>query len=335
MIKSYLLPIIVNERQIEPAVIKKVNPFVSVKFGDVQLLDIMNFLGGATSLDSFLKAYKTEETKGFFPYEWVDNPEKLNNKELPPYDSFFSKLRNINPLEQKEYNDFGNLTTSGLSSYQAVCMLRLNKIPPTGDENYAYLRSIWVSEGMKSFKDFLMWYNNKHVVPTLEAMQKMTEFYRQNEIDMLKLGYTSPNLANICLHKSTDSKFYPFTESDKDLLEKIREDMVVGPSIVLTRKAVVDETLIRKSTNLCKWIDGIDASQLYPYSMCQPMPTGLYTKWNYDSESQNFMARQNKTRSFENMVLYYFQQTCPECRIESNVTTGRQKKIDCFSVNGV
>ena len=61
-----------------------------------------------------------------------------------------------------------------------------------------------------------------------------------------------PNLAQICLHNSTDSKFCPFTESDKDLLEKIREDMVGGPSIVFTRKAVVDETFIRKSSNLCK-----------------------------------------------------------------------------------
>ena len=115
----------------------------------------------------------------------------------------------------------------------------------------------------------------------------------------------------------------------------MREDMVGGPSIVFTRKAVVDETFIRKSTNLCQSIVGIDASQLYPYSMCQPMPTGLYTRWNYDSESQKFMPRQNKTRSFENMVSSYFQQTRPECRIESNVTTGRQKKIDCFSVDGI
>ena len=151
-----------------------------------------------------------------------------------------------------------------------------------------------------------MWYNNKDVVPTLEAMQKKFEFYHQKQIDMLKLGFTLPNLANICLHKSTDSKFYPFCESDKDLLEKICEDMVVGPSIVFTRKVVVDETFVRKSTNLCKSIVGIDASQLYPHSMCQPMPTRLYTKWNCDCESQKFMPRQNKTRSFENMVLLFF-----------------------------
>ena len=121
-----------------------------------------------------------------------------------------------------------------------------------------------MSEGMKSFKDFLMWYNNKDVVPTPEAMQKTIEFYHQKEIDMLKLGCTLPNLANICLHKSTDSKFYPLTESDKDLLEKIREDMVGGPSIIFTRKAVVDETFIRKSTKLCRSIIGKDASQLNP-----------------------------------------------------------------------
>ena len=112
--------------------------------------------------------------------------------------------------------------------------------------------------------------------------------------------------------------------------------MVGGPSIVLTRKALIDETFIRKSTNLCESIFGIDASQLYPYSMCQPMPTGLYTRWNYDTESQKFMPRQNKrTRSLENMVFSYFQQTRPECKIKSNVTTGRQKKIPCFSVDGI
>ena len=123
LIKSFfLLPTFVNERDIEPTVIKKANQFVSFKFGDIQLLDIMNFFGGATSLDSFLKAYRTKETKGFFPYEWFVCPEKLTHKELPPYDSFFSILRNSNPLE-KDYNDFQNLVNSGLTTEQAVAKL--------------------------------------------------------------------------------------------------------------------------------------------------------------------------------------------------------------------
>ena len=67
LIKSYLLPIPVIERDLEPTVIKKAYQFVSFKFGDIYLLDILNFLGGATSLDSSLKDYKTKETKSFFP----------------------------------------------------------------------------------------------------------------------------------------------------------------------------------------------------------------------------------------------------------------------------
>ena len=97
--KSYLLPALVNERTIEPTVIKKANQFISFKFGDIQLLDIMKICGGATSLDSFLKAYKTSETKEFFHYELFDHPDKMQNTELPPHDAFYRELRSCNVLD--------------------------------------------------------------------------------------------------------------------------------------------------------------------------------------------------------------------------------------------
>ena len=74
LIKSYSLPILIIERIMEPTVIKKASQFVSSKFGDVKLVEIMNFLGGAINLDSFPKAYKTSETKRFFPYKWFNCP---------------------------------------------------------------------------------------------------------------------------------------------------------------------------------------------------------------------------------------------------------------------
>ena len=58
LIKSYLLPILTNERNMEPTVIKKANQFVSFKFGDVQLLDIMNFLVEQQALTRFLRLTK-------------------------------------------------------------------------------------------------------------------------------------------------------------------------------------------------------------------------------------------------------------------------------------
>ena len=84
LIKSYLVPILVNERDIEPTVVKKANQFVFSKFGDIQLVDIMKLLGGATNLGSFLKAYKTKETKGFFPYKWMIVQRKWKIKSFLP-----------------------------------------------------------------------------------------------------------------------------------------------------------------------------------------------------------------------------------------------------------
>ena len=51
----------------EPTVIRKVNQLVSFKFGDVQLRGIMNFLRGATRLDSFSKFIKHQKIKASFP----------------------------------------------------------------------------------------------------------------------------------------------------------------------------------------------------------------------------------------------------------------------------
>ena len=68
--------------------------------------------------------------------------------------------------------------------------------------------------------------------------------------------------------------------------------------------------------------------------MCQPLPTGLYSRWEYDSETKSLTARLNKSRSSEKMVLLCFQNSRPDCKIERNNTTGGKKKIDCFSVDG-
>ena len=106
--KTSLLPIRINEKNMEPTVIEKANQFVFYKVFDAQLLDIMKFIGRTTNLDSFVKAYKTSETKSFFLYEWLDCPQKMNESELPPYEAFFRKLRKVNPLE-KDCSDYQKL----------------------------------------------------------------------------------------------------------------------------------------------------------------------------------------------------------------------------------
>ena len=150
------------------------------------------------------------------------------------------------------------------------------------------------------------------------------EFYHNKGIDMLKLGCTLPNLANICLHKSTNHKFFPFVEADKNLHDKIRVEMTDGPSTVFTRKAVVDQTFIRNSENLCKSIVGIDASQLYPFSMCQEMPTGLYTRWELDTDSQKIRARTNRSRTW---LCHIFNHNVPKVQLRATTQPENRRLI--------
>ena len=72
----------------------------------------MKFLGGATTLYSFLKAYKASETKKFFPMSGLITQTNLNFPELPPNESFSSRLRNNNPLD-KDFIDYEKLRKSG------------------------------------------------------------------------------------------------------------------------------------------------------------------------------------------------------------------------------
>ena len=175
LIKSYLIPYLTNDKEAEPMVIKKANDFISSKFGDIQFLDIVKFLGGATSVDSFLKAYKASETKGFFPYEWFDSPDKLESEKLPPYEAFFSRLRNNNPLD-KDFKDYQNLKSSGLDEQQELKKLQIKSVPASGWDNYKYLQEIWQKHGMTTFEDFCRGTTTKMMFQSLKQCKKRFNF---------------------------------------------------------------------------------------------------------------------------------------------------------------
>ena len=113
----------------------------------------MKFLGGATTLDSFLEAYKASETKAFFPNEWFDNPDKFS--ESPPYEAFFNKLRNKHPLD-KDFIGYEKLKKSELEEQQVLKKLQIKTVPPTGLDNYNYSLEFWNKNGMTVFNDSVL-----------------------------------------------------------------------------------------------------------------------------------------------------------------------------------
>ena len=84
--------------------------------------------------------------------------------------------------------------------------------------------------------------------------------------------YSSPHVSYCKILVSSE-------KATKIYWKKKREDMVGGPSKVFTWKIGVHETLNRDPTSLCKSFVEFDAIQLYPFSMCQALPTGPYKRW--------------------------------------------------------
>ena len=76
---------------------------MSLKTQHLQFLDIRSYLAPNYSYDAFIKAYKCKLEKGFFPYDYFNSYDKINNTEMPPHEAFFNKLKNKN-ITDEEYN---------------------------------------------------------------------------------------------------------------------------------------------------------------------------------------------------------------------------------------
>ena len=81
--------------------------------------------------------------------------------------------------------------------------------------------------------------------------------------------------------------------------------MVGGPSIDFTKEKQLLMKFLLENQQTHATLVGIDASQLYPHAMCQPMSTGFFSRQDIDSETGRFSPRK-KTRIFEFMVVSFF-----------------------------
>ncbi|KAJ8020607.1 hypothetical protein HOLleu_40243 [Holothuria leucospilota] len=242
-VKQHLFPWLVENDPLK-FIVKRCNNYMSVKSKHLLFLDVVNFIAPGFSYDAFLKAYECSQSKGFFPYEWI-NFENLADTSLPPYEAFYSDLKKSNI---------------------------------TADE-YAYCQQVWEQENMQTMKDFLTWYNNRDVVPFLEALEKMAQFYRERHIDVFKDGISVPGLTmKYLFQKAKGEPFALFDEKNKDLYYTFRSNLVGGPSIIFHRYQEKDKTTIRDTDNVCQKIVGFDANALYLWAIMQNMPTGPYLR---------------------------------------------------------
>ena len=235
----------------------------------LRFLDIINYLGPGISYAKWVEAYDCKATKSWLPYEWFDSAEKLDYPGLPDYLHWYSKLKNEYVLTRKEWEE---------------------------------CQRLFKEKGMKTFKDWLKYYNNLDVAPGLEALQKMKNFYIGKGIDIMKDAVSIPGVSLHYLLKGAIERKAELYAPSKEAYEMLKEAVVGGPSLVFTRYHEAGKTRIRShqypvpknekkaraagAAKLCQNILGYDANALYLSTMLREMPCGKERVVHYTDEYQ-------------------------------------------------
>ena len=82
---------------------KNANKIMFMVNSKFRFLDIINYLGVGTSYNKWVKVYGCESEKSLFPYEWFDNPYKLDYPGLPDYPVWYSHLKGQFVLKLSEW----------------------------------------------------------------------------------------------------------------------------------------------------------------------------------------------------------------------------------------
>ena len=295
MIKRSFVPLLISNNA---AVIKRQNTYMCLSTDRLKFLDILNYLAPGFNYDKYLKAYGCELQKGHFPYEYMDGVGKLDDRALPPQSAFFSQLKN-----------------EGIS-----------------DADYARCQTVWRDNGMTTRRDYLVWYNNRDVTPFLEAIDKQAAFYHDQHIDIFKDGISVPGLTLLYLFNGLppDTNFVTFNQTNSDLHQLVKDNIVGGPAIIFHRYHEKGVTRIRGGEVLCRAIVGYDANALYLWALMQDMPTGWYTRRR---EENGFRPQQ--AQPFGQMAVQWLnresERTGLSIRHQAN---GREKRIGKLSVDG-
>ncbi|XP_065680704.1 uncharacterized protein LOC136094698 [Hydra vulgaris] len=232
---------------------------------ELRFLDSFKFM--ASSLDELIKNSTKELDlcsdkklnlllrKGVYPYEWVDSIDKLNETQLPPKESFYSRLNG-----------------AGIS-----------------DEDYLHAQTVWKEFDCETFKD----YHNLYNVADVLLLAHVFENFRNVCIKNYKLDpawyYTSPGLAWDAALLITKVKLELL--SDYDMILMIKEEMRGGISIVSNRLETANNKFMKNydKKKESTYIQYLDANNLYGWAMSKPLPTHGF-EWMSKEDLKNWKS---------------------------------------------
>ena len=184
---------------------------------------------------------------------------------------------------------------------------------------------------MTTMRDFLVFYNNRDVVPFLECIDQQFAFYQQQNIDMFKDGISVPGLTLLYLFNDLppNTFFTVFNQTNKDLHHLVKDNIVGGPAIIFHRYHEKNVTKIRAGET-CRSVVGYDANALYLWALMQDMPCGWYTRRCEDKRFQPQQAQPYGQMAAQWLTSVSYT-TGRTIRHQSN---GREKRVGKLLVDG-
>ena len=200
---------------------------------------------------------KLLKQKGFFPYDYMDNIEKLKDPKPPPQKAFYSKLKG------KKINDY----------------------------NYKHVLNVWKTWNMKTFKEYLVLYNITDVLLLADVFENFRDICLKNyELDPVYF-YTAPGLAWEAMLKMTGVNLELL--SNIDMLLMIEKGIRGGISIISNRYGKANNKYMKdfNKSELSKYLMYVDANNLYGWAMSQKLPVHSF-KWMTNKEIENIFNNQ-------------------------------------------
>ena len=233
----------------------------SLKFMASSLEALVNNLpdGALNNLEKYFTTVQVKllKQKGFFPYDYMDNIEKLKDTKPPPQQAFYSKL-----------------TGKGINNY-----------------NYNHVLNVWKTFKMKTFKEYLELYNITDVLLLADVFENFRDICLKNYGLDPVYYYTAPGLAwDACL-KITGINLELLSDVDKLLM--IEKGIRGGISIISNRYGKANNKYM-KDFNIkkpSKYLMYLDANNLYGWAMSQKLPVHSF-KWMSNKEIENIFNNQ-------------------------------------------
>ena len=200
---------------------------------------------------------KLLKQKGFYPYEYMDNIEKLKDTKPPPQKAFYSKL-----------------TGKGINNY-----------------NYNHVLEVWKTCKIKKLKEYHEVYNKTDVLLLADVFEKFRDLCLKNYGLDPAHYYTAPGLAWDAMLKMTKINLELLSDVDKLLM--IEKGIRGGISIISNRYGKANNKYMKdfNEKELSKYLMYLDANNLYGWAMSQKLPIHSF-EWMTDKEIKNLFKVQ-------------------------------------------